>query len=313
MGSPPQVLRRQQPAKVMAEQGGEAVLEVALCSDPLPTLANWHWGSLQLQAGQSKGRFVAEEITQDTTEDCYRARLRVLQVTAADERDYYLKVQNDRGSDQYGLALRVKEKGGFKPTDLESEKSEVESRTEGAARQGLGAIPPDALYSGPKKPGGHGQHGGHGLREAAKHRGEDGDSGKSDSSRGGIIYADLQLPKTSNNGSMRKYRNERHLLPSEQRHLAGASRNEPARTEYAEIKFVPKLTNYGSHADVTRAWDMLQSGFRCCGVVSGFDWARNNSLTTVVPWSCCRRLPNGTSEACEAAPTNADSYYSAAS
>ncbi|XP_037081838.1 tetraspanin-11-like [Pollicipes pollicipes] len=55
---------------------------------------------------------------------------------------------------------------------------------------------------------------------------------------------------------------------------------------------------------------MLQSGFRCCGVVSGFDWARNNSLTTVVPWSCCRRLPNGTSEACEAAPTNADSYYS---
>ncbi|XP_037087686.1 uncharacterized protein LOC119108205 [Pollicipes pollicipes] len=276
---PPQVLRRQQPAKVMAEQGGEAVLEVALCSDPLPTLANWHWGSLQLQAGQSKGRFVAEEITQDTTEDCYRARLRVLQVTAADERDYYLKVQNDRGSDQYGLALRVKEpvtmtavislvcgclvllvlvvalllyafkkekwcfsqKGGFKPTDLESEKSEVESRTEGAARQGLGAIPPDALYSGPKKPGGHGQHGGHGLREAAKHRGEDGDSGKSDSSRGGIIYADLQLPKTSNNGSMRKYRNERHLLPSEQRHLAGASRNEPARTEYAEIKFVPKI------------------------------------------------------------------------
>ncbi|XP_043221154.1 kin of IRRE-like protein 3 isoform X1 [Amphibalanus amphitrite] len=284
---PPQVLRRQATPEVLAEEGREAVLEVTFCSDPLPTLSVWHWGSLQLQTGHSQGRFVAEQVTQDSSEDCYVARLRLQGVEAADERDYLLKVQNDRGSDQYGVSLRVKEpvtmatlislvcgclvalvlvvalllyafkkekwcfsqKGGFKPTDLESEKSEVESRTgESGARQGLGAIPPDALYSGPKKSAagalhtnGHGSNGRAASGDPHKYRGEDGDCGQSDSSRGGIIYADLQLPKTSNNGSMRKHRHERHLPYQDQRHLPGSSRSEPTRTEYAEIKFVPKI------------------------------------------------------------------------
>ena len=49
---------------------------------------------------------------QDTSEDCYLARLKLREVEAADERDYLLKVQNDRGSDQYGVSLRVKGEEG---------------------------------------------------------------------------------------------------------------------------------------------------------------------------------------------------------
>ena len=60
--------RRQLTPEVLAEEGREAVLEVSFCSDPLPTLSVWHWGSLQLQTGHSQGRFTADQVTQVSRE-----------------------------------------------------------------------------------------------------------------------------------------------------------------------------------------------------------------------------------------------------
>ena len=64
---------------------------------------------------------------------------------------------------------------------------------------------------------------------------------KSDISRRDIIYADLQLPKSSNDGSLRKVRHEGHLPLHDQRHLSVSNGNEPFGTEYAEIKLLPKV------------------------------------------------------------------------
>ena len=45
---------------------------------------------------------------QENIEDCYNAKLRVQHADIADERNYYLNVQNEKGSDRYAVALSVR-------------------------------------------------------------------------------------------------------------------------------------------------------------------------------------------------------------
>lgn len=162
----PQVLRYTVERNVQVEKGQDAVIQIVFCSDPRPSSTSWEWGSLRLEAGNGRGRYVAENLAQDAREDCYSARLRVQGVDVTDSRDYILNVQNEKGADRYAVGLRVNEpvsmstvigiviaclvilvlvtlivlyafktekwcfsqRGDFKPTDLDSDKSDLESQ-----------------------------------------------------------------------------------------------------------------------------------------------------------------------------------------
>ncbi|KAG0716419.1 Kin of IRRE-like protein 2 [Chionoecetes opilio] len=201
----PQVLRYTVERNLQVEKGQDAVIQVVFCSDPRPSSTSWEWGSLRLEAGNGRGRYVAENLAQqDVREDCYFARLRVQGVDVADSRDYILNVQNEKGADRYAVGLRVNEpvsmstvigiviaclvilvlvtlivlyafktekwcfsqRGDFKPTDLDSDKSDLESQKGtngrhqylgsesrggrvggGTSRARHPSIPPDALYT----------------------------------------------------------------------------------------------------------------------------------------------------------------------
>jgi hypothetical protein len=47
---------------------------------------------------------------QDAREDCYEARLHVREVDPADSRNYYLAVENERGTDRHAVHLSVRGK-----------------------------------------------------------------------------------------------------------------------------------------------------------------------------------------------------------
>ena len=80
-------------------------------------------------------------------------------------------------------------------------------------------------------------------------------------------------------------------------------------SDQLEAALFGSMAQYGQDEHVTNAWDLLQSGFHCCGVDGGADWARNGSLPGAVPWSCCRRFSNGTVMPCEELPSGADSFF----
>ncbi|CAH1388999.1 unnamed protein product [Nezara viridula] len=105
----PQVLRGSWGGEVTALRGEDATLGLVVCADPRPRHASWEWGSLHLQVGQGLGRFQAEQLVQqEKREDCYEARLHVRQVDPTDSRTYFLKVENDKGTDRHYLRLAVR-------------------------------------------------------------------------------------------------------------------------------------------------------------------------------------------------------------
>nr|XP_024219213.1 hemicentin-2 [Halyomorpha halys] len=105
----PQVLRGSWGGEVTALRGEDATLGLLVCADPRPRHATWEWGSLHLQVGQGLGRFQAEQLVQqEKREDCYEARLHVRQVDPTDSRTYFLKVENDKGTDRHYLRLAVR-------------------------------------------------------------------------------------------------------------------------------------------------------------------------------------------------------------
>ncbi|XP_063240065.1 hemicentin-2 [Bacillus rossius redtenbacheri] len=190
----PLVLRQAAPGEVVVARGQDALLSLVVCADPRPRLAAWEWGSLRLEAGADLGRYRADQLAQDSREDCYEARLHVAGADPADARSYYLAVQNDKGEDRHAVQLAVtghfadpvstatmlglasgsllvllavvclvvysvrREKccfartGDFRPSDLESEKSELDGRKtprlEPPSLGGPGgAIPAEAVYT----------------------------------------------------------------------------------------------------------------------------------------------------------------------
>lgn len=60
----PQVLRYTVERNVQVEKGQDAVIQIVFCSDPRPSSASWEWGSLRLEAGNGRGRYVAENLAQ---------------------------------------------------------------------------------------------------------------------------------------------------------------------------------------------------------------------------------------------------------
>ena len=87
--------------------GEEAKLSLQFCSDPPPRQLAWHWGSLRLEEGRTRGRFSASQRISATRKDCYRAELSVRDVARPDERTYYLQVDNGSGTMRLGAQLTV--------------------------------------------------------------------------------------------------------------------------------------------------------------------------------------------------------------
>ncbi|KAF0286882.1 hypothetical protein FJT64_014645 [Amphibalanus amphitrite] len=149
--------------------------------------------------------------------------------------------------------LLFSDKGGFKPTDIESEKADTNGHGEAAGRNGLGAIPPDALYAGPKKPPQGIASYESNTRPRPQFCGDEDERpdqptvySTSFGGGGGIIYADLQLPRASNNGSMRKLRQARRPCRQEDATPSAA----PPAVEYAVIKFPSKAGVEGERTQV---------------------------------------------------------------
>ncbi|XP_066976526.1 kin of IRRE-like protein 3 isoform X2 [Macrobrachium rosenbergii] len=103
----PHVLRYTVNRNIEVAEGDDAVIQVVFCSDPQPSRTTWEWGSLTLDAGNGRGRYIAENIAQDSREDCYTARLWVQSVDHSDARDYQLYVENSKGADSYTVSLFV--------------------------------------------------------------------------------------------------------------------------------------------------------------------------------------------------------------
>ncbi|XP_065161053.1 irregular chiasm C-roughest protein isoform X2 [Atheta coriaria] len=176
----PQVLRHSATPETVVEKGEDVEMSMVVCADPRPRVVAWEWGSLRLEAGSEMGRYSVDEVIQEEREDCYLATLKIKDAEATDSRAYYLAVENDRGTDRHAVKLYVNEplqmstlvtlagaslaifivllcmfiytikaekccfarKGDFKPSDLESEKLDLEKTATGP-----GGIPADAIYT----------------------------------------------------------------------------------------------------------------------------------------------------------------------
>ncbi|XP_055848314.1 hemicentin-2 isoform X1 [Episyrphus balteatus] len=115
----PQVLRLNPSMhSVSVKKGDSATLSLVVCADPRPHRVAWEWGSLRLEAGAGVAdRFRADEVIQDSREDCYLATLHITKTDEHDSRPYYLVVENDRGIDRHAIHLNVE--GTFAAEPLE--------------------------------------------------------------------------------------------------------------------------------------------------------------------------------------------------
>ncbi|XP_046443763.1 kin of IRRE-like protein 3 isoform X7 [Daphnia pulex] len=239
---PPQVLNEVSSRFISVERGDDAVIRAVFCADPRPIRVSWRWAAFQMEAGSGSGRFVAEALHKGKRDECYETRLRIQRVEMNDARHYYLTVENDKGSDTFYVTLTVKvepvsmatviavviaclfliivvtlcllyayrserccfdRKGGSKSTDLESMKSDVESVHSSSQCSSSGNNSATSQTSINR--GGTQRSSSIGQTKCHKALG----TAVSDSR--GLLYADLQLPKTSNNGSMKVKNHHRHL------------------------------------------------------------------------------------------------------
>lgn len=105
----PQVLRLSPSLHTVSVRKGEsAMLSLIVCADPRPRDVYWEWGSMRVEAGDSKDRFSVDDVHQDSTrEDCYLATLHIRNAALHDSRPYYLVVENERGRDRHAVHLNV--------------------------------------------------------------------------------------------------------------------------------------------------------------------------------------------------------------
>ncbi|XP_049831432.1 irregular chiasm C-roughest protein isoform X1 [Schistocerca gregaria] len=226
--------------EVVVSRGEDALLTLVVCGDPRPDRVSWEWGSQQLREGTSLGRYEADPLADDVREDCYEARLRVREVSPADQRQYYLTAENDRGKGRHALHLLVREplsvttlvsvaagllllllvvlfaiiftarrekccfarQGNFRPSDLESEKSDAESGgggggggrksvTNNSSDYNSATRPPPTITGGSSPDAMKRRFSGNYSRGTFRKEREKKDN----------LYADLQVPTISNNGS----------------------------------------------------------------------------------------------------------------
>ncbi|XP_067635504.1 uncharacterized protein [Eurosta solidaginis] len=106
----PQVLRPHPSMHTISVKRGEPVsMSLVVCADPRPHRVSWEWGSLRLEAGSGTDRFRADDMLQDSREDCYLSTLHILHADEHDSRPYYLVVENERGTDRHAIHLNVEE------------------------------------------------------------------------------------------------------------------------------------------------------------------------------------------------------------
>ncbi|XP_050316877.1 uncharacterized protein LOC126751024 isoform X1 [Bactrocera neohumeralis] len=104
----PQVLRPHPSMHTISVKRGQpAVMSLVVCADPRPHRVSWEWGSLRLEAGSGIDRFRADDMLQDSREDCYLSTLHILRTDEHDSRPYYLVVENERGTDRHAIHLNV--------------------------------------------------------------------------------------------------------------------------------------------------------------------------------------------------------------
>lgn len=60
-----------------------------------------------LRSSPSADRFRADDMLQDSREDCYLSTLHILHTDEHDSRPYYLVVENERGTDRHAIHLNV--------------------------------------------------------------------------------------------------------------------------------------------------------------------------------------------------------------
>ncbi|KAI9551848.1 hypothetical protein GHT06_022184 [Daphnia sinensis] len=164
-------------------------------------------------------------------DECYETRLRIQRVEMNDARHYYLTVENDKGSDTFYVTLTVKVEPVSMATviavviaclfliivvtlcllyayrserccfdrDMKSDVESVHSSSQCSSSGNNSATSQTSINRGGTQRSSVGQSKCHKTLGTAV----------SDSR--GLLYADLQLPKTSNNGSMKVKNHHRHL------------------------------------------------------------------------------------------------------
>ncbi|XP_064471125.1 kin of IRRE-like protein 1 isoform X2 [Ornithodoros turicata] len=279
---PPQVLTESGKTRemVIVNKDEDASIRVVFCSDPRPRDSFWEWGAYKLKTGNALNRFIAEPLlSEEDLDNCYESRLIVQRAEGDDSRKFTLHVENDKGKAFYSVALEVREPiamslvvgivvggvlflvvfltlfvyllrsqkmcfkrgqeftpDGERPQSLTMLDSDIGSATSHdtapsekvKADGGNGAIPPDALYSAPKTNGSS-----NGTSKGTSTDGpqyENVKNGRPEplprTADGSVVYASLDLAPPSG--------------------VKNGVRQQPERTEYAELQFQPS----GEHAEL---------------------------------------------------------------
>ncbi|KAK2709078.1 kin of IRRE-like protein 2 isoform X2 [Artemia franciscana] len=193
---------------VTVTKGEDAILRLAFCSNPKPSKITWQWGHITLEAGAGlQGRYVAEAIIKSKRANCYEARLRIQRTEQTDSRFFSLTVENEKGSDLSTLTLHVTES-----VSLAAVVGVIV-----ACLMLLILVTLCLLYAfrserccfsskGNLKSSSDIEKGKLDLSLSNGHNGKLSSTSSNSSIKSGkasLQYADLQLPRASNNGSMR--------------------------------------------------------------------------------------------------------------
>ncbi|XP_035223474.1 uncharacterized protein LOC118196169, partial [Stegodyphus dumicola] len=109
---PPQILSESfsVSSHMVVDKDENAVIIVFFCADPRPRKTYWQWDNFRLDTNSQTGRHTADEIQPiQTKEDCYEARLTVLDVEGGDSRTYALVIENEKGVESFEVTLEVRE------------------------------------------------------------------------------------------------------------------------------------------------------------------------------------------------------------
>ncbi|XP_065561304.1 hemicentin-1-like [Artemia franciscana] len=228
-------------AKVLTiTRGDEAEISVRFCSDPKPTRAVWQCGHLSVSVGTSNQRFIAESFKATKRPSCYEATLRIQRADVSDARQFTLLVENEKGVDSVSVSLRV-----IEPVSMTAVIGVIIG-----CLVFLVLVTLCLLYAFRTE------------RWCFKQKGNfkaapDIESGKAKLAKNGIQHGfingtndlrfnDLQLPRASNNGSMRAKRGEKGAKLSNLESfskLSSSVLNSPSsRPDITNVSFPPMIT-----------------------------------------------------------------------
>ena len=86
------------------------MLQINNISPFVSNALEWHLlphQQIPLVPPSTADRFRADDVLQDSREDCYLSTLHIQHTDEHDSRPYYLVVENDRGTDRHAIHLNV--------------------------------------------------------------------------------------------------------------------------------------------------------------------------------------------------------------